>query len=148
MGPSAALLRNLRKVGVYHCQTMIFTKTSEKAKHTAIEEVFYSNFSKNIIGACQQLVDGNHTFANLYNSYEGDDGVEYSLKSSCCGQDTTSNYVAGRDFRATMLQNFSNWKPFQGRAIWKMADLVLASLKKTLSLVPQLSSKFVMIDTP
>ena len=95
----------------------------------------------------QQLVDGNHTFANLYNSYEGDDGVERCLKSSCCGPDTTSSYVAGRDFTATMLQYFSNGKPFQGRAIWKMADFMLVSLKKALLLVPQLSPKLVMIGT-
>ena len=150
MGPSAALLRNLRKVATYHCQTIIFTmvdKTSEKAKHTAIEEVFYGNVSKNVIGVCQQLVYGDHAFANLYNNYEGEDGNERVLKSSCCGQDTTSNYVAGRDFTTEMLQTFSNGKPFQGRAIWKMADLVLASLKKALSLVTQLSPTIVMIDT-
>ena len=91
VGPSAALLHNLRKVVAYHCQTIIFTmvdKTSEKAKHTAIDEVFYGNVSKNVIGACQQLVDGNHAFANLYNIYKGDDGNECCLKSSCCGQDT------------------------------------------------------------
>ena len=46
-----------------------------------------------------------------------------------------------------MLLTFSNGKPFQGRAIWKMADLVLASLKKALSLVTQLSPTIVMIDT-
>ncbi len=83
MGPSAALLRNLRKIVAYHSQTIIFTmvdKTSEKVKHTAIEEVFYGNVSKNVIGACQPLVDGDHAFANLYNSYEGEDGVECSLK--------------------------------------------------------------------
>jgi len=42
-GPSAGLLRNLRKVATYHCQTIIFTivdKTSDKAKHAAIEEAF------------------------------------------------------------------------------------------------------------
>jgi hypothetical protein len=58
-GPSAALLRNLRKVATYHSQTIIFTmvdKTSEKAKHTAIEEVFYGNVDKNVIGACSSLL--------------------------------------------------------------------------------------------
>jgi len=42
-GPSAGLLRNLRKVATYHCQRIIFTivdKTSDKAKHAAIEEAF------------------------------------------------------------------------------------------------------------
>ena len=46
-----------------------------------------------------------------------------------------------------MLLTFSNGKPFQGRAISKMADSVLASLKKALSLVTQLSPTIVMIDT-
>jgi hypothetical protein len=85
--------------------------------------------SKNIIGACQQLVDGNHAFSILYNKNEGDDGNVICLKSSCCGEDTSSYYVAGRDFTAKMLETFSNGKAFQGRAIWKMADTVLASLK-------------------
>ena len=43
IGPSDALLRNLRKFAEYHCQTIIFTmvdKTSEKAKHKAIEDAF------------------------------------------------------------------------------------------------------------
>jgi hypothetical protein len=150
IGPPAVLLRNLRKLAAYHCQTIIFTtvdKTSEKAKHAAIEEAFYGNVSKNIIGACQQLVEGDHAFSILYNKNEGDDGIVLCLKSSCCGEDTSSYYVAGRDFTAKMLETFSNGKPFQGRAIWNMADTVLSSLKKALSLVPQLSPKIVNIDS-
>jgi hypothetical protein len=150
LGPSAALLHNLRKVAAYHCQTTIFTvvnKTSEKAKHAAIEEAFHGNVSKNIIGGSQQLVDGDHAFANLYNNYEDDDGNARVLKASCCGADTTSIYVAGRDFMAESLLSFGNGKNFQGRAIWKMADSVMTSLKKALSLVPQLSPKLVMINT-
>ena len=149
-GPPAVLLRNLRKLAAYHCQTIVFTtvdKTSEKAKHAAIEEAFYGNVSKNIIGACQQLVNGDHAFALLYNTNEGDDGNVLCLKSLCCGEDTSSYYVAGKDFTAKCLVTFSNGKPFQGRAIWKMADTVLASLKKALSLVPQLSPKIVNIDS-
>jgi hypothetical protein len=122
-------------------------KTSEKAKHAAIEEAFYGNVSKNIIGACQQLVDGNHAFSILYNKNEGDDGKVLCLKSSCCGEDTSSYYVAGRDFTAKMLETFSNGKAFQGGAIWKMTDTVLASLKKALSLVPQFSPKIVNINS-
>jgi hypothetical protein len=67
-------------------------KTSEKAKQAAIEEALYGNVSKNVIGACQQLVDGNHTFANLHNNYEVDNGNERGLKSSCCGYDTTLKF--------------------------------------------------------
>jgi hypothetical protein len=150
VGPLAAVLHNLRKVAAYHCQTIIFTvvnKTSEKAKHAAIEEAFHGNVSKNIIGACQQLVDGDHAFANLYNNYEDFDGNTKVLKASYCGADTTSIYVAGRDFTAESLLSFGNGKNFQGCAIWKMADSVMTSLKKALSLVPQLSPKLVMIDT-
>jgi len=74
IGPPAVLLRNLQKLAVHHCQTIIFTtvdKTSEKAKHAAIEEALYGNVSKNIIGACQQLVNGDHAFSILYNKNEG-----------------------------------------------------------------------------
>ena len=46
-----------------------------------------------------------------------------------------------------MLETFSNGKAFQGRAIWKMADTVLALLKKAISLVPQFSPKIVSIDS-
>jgi hypothetical protein len=144
------LLRNLQKLATYHCQTIVFTtvdKTSEKAKHAAIEEAFYGNVSKNIIGACQQLVNGDHAFSILYNKNEGEDGNILCLKSSCCGEDTSSYYVAGRDFTAKMLETFSNRMAFQGRAIWKMADTVLALLKKALSLVPQLSPKIVNINS-
>jgi hypothetical protein len=140
--PPAVLLRNLRKLAAYHCQTIIFTtvdKTSEKAKHAAIEEAFYGNVSKNIIGACQQLVEGDHAFSILYNKNEGEDGIVLCLKSSCCGEDTSSYYVAGRDFTAKMLETFSNGKPFQGRAIWNMADTVLSSLKKALSCAATIS---------
>ncbi len=121
-------------------------KSSEKGKLKAIEEAFYGDASKNIIGACQQLVDGDQAFVNLHNNYKGDDGNERVLKSSCCGQDTTSNYVAGRDLKASMLLTFVNGKPFQGHTIWNMADEVMASLKKALSLVPQHSLKIDMID--
>ncbi len=150
IGPPAVLLLNLRKLAEYHCQTIIFTtvdKTSEKAKHAAIEEAFYGNVSKNIIGACQQLVDGNHAFSILYNKNEGHDGNVLCLKSLCCGEDTSSYYVAGRNFTAKMLETFCNGKPFHGRAIWRMADTVMALLKKALSLVPQLSPKIVNIDS-
>jgi len=79
-------------------------KTSEKAKHAAIEEVFYGNLSKNITGACQHLVDGDHAFSILYNKNEGDDGNVLCLKSSCCGEDSSCYNVAGRDFTAKMLK--------------------------------------------
>ncbi len=56
-------------------------------------------------------------------------------------------FVAGRDFTAESLLSFGNGKNFQGHPIWKMANSMTTSLKKALSLAPQLSPKLVMIDT-
>ncbi len=61
----AVVLRNLRKVAAYHCQSIIFTtvtKSSEKVKDSAIEEAFYGDVGKIILGACQQLVNGDCPF--------------------------------------------------------------------------------------
>jgi hypothetical protein len=72
--------------------------------------------------------------------------MELVLKVSCYGNDTSSNYVAGEDITVEPLQSFANGKSFQGRAIWKMGDSVMMSMKKTLSLVPMLSPRIVMIS--
>ncbi len=111
---------NLHKVAAYHCQTIIFTevnKTSDKTKHTAIEKYFHGNVSENIIGACQQLVNGDEGFANLFNNYKDDKGNHRVLKATCCGAEALSIYVAGRDFTAQTLTSFSNGKAFLGRTI-------------------------------
>ena len=124
-----AIYESLLRIIVKPSFLLRWTRLQRKQNTQIIEEAFYGNVSKNIIGACQQLVDGNHAFSILYNKNEGDDGNVICLKSSCCGEDTSSYYVAGRDFTAKMLETFSNGKAFQGRAIWKMADMVLESLK-------------------
>jgi hypothetical protein len=65
IGPTAALLHNLRKVAAYNCQTIIFTmvdKTSEKSKHTGIVEVFYGNVSKNVICANKSALSNRKLF--------------------------------------------------------------------------------------
>jgi hypothetical protein len=93
-GLLAAALRNLRKVAAYHCQSIIFTtvnKSSEKVKHSAIVEAFYGDVGMSILGAYQQLVNGDGQFSHQYNTHKGDDGVGLVLKVSCCGNDTSSN---------------------------------------------------------
>ena len=150
IGPSAGLLRNLHKVAAYHCQTIVFTvinKTSDKAKHAWIEKYFHGNVSENIIGACQQLVNGNEGFSNLYNNYEDDKGNHRVLKATCCGADASSIYVTGKDVTAQTLTTFGNEKAFSGHTIWAMSDKVSLSLKKALSLVHTLSLKLVLNDS-
>jgi hypothetical protein len=148
-GPLAAVLRNLHKVAAYHCQSIIFTtvnKCLEKVKHTAIEEAFNGDVGKNILGACHQLINRDGPFFHLYNTHESDDRIKLVLKCSCCGNDTSSNYVAGQDITVQLLQTFVNGKNFQGCAIWKMADSVMMSMKKALSLVPILSPTIVRFN--
>ena len=143
IGPSAGLLGNMCKVAAYHCQMIIFTvvnKTSDKTKHASFEK-YFQNISENIIGACQQLVNGNEGFLNLYNNYEDDKRNHHVLKATCCGADAPSIYVAEKDFTAKTLTTFRNGNAFSGRTIWAMADKVSLLLKKALSLVHTLSPK-------
>ena len=150
IGPSAGLLRNLHKVAAYHCQTIVFTvvnKTSDKTKHACTEKYFHRNVSENIIGACQQLVNGNEGFSNLYNNYKDDKGNHRVLKATCCGADASSIYVTGKDVTAQTLTTFGNEKAFSGHTIWAMSDKVSLSLKKALSLVHTLSLKLVLNDS-
>jgi hypothetical protein len=72
-----------------------YNKITDKLKFGFIEELFYGNPVKKIKGAHQQVIDGDHAFAHLYNKHKGEDGVELTLKSSSCGIDTSANYVAG-----------------------------------------------------
>jgi hypothetical protein len=73
--------------------------------------------------------------------------MELTLKPSCCGVDTTANYVAGVHFTALHIYMYAIGKHFSGRSIWMMSDLVLSLIKKELSLVPKLSPKIVNIDS-
>ena len=76
--PSAVILRGLRKLAAYHCQVQIYTtynKVSNKLKFGFIEKLFYGNPVKNIKGACEQVIDGNHAFACLYHKHKGEDGM-------------------------------------------------------------------------
>ncbi len=96
--PSAAILSGLRKLAAYHCQVQIFTtynKVTNMLKFGFIEELFYGNPVKNIKGACQQVIDGDHTFERLYNKQEGEDSAELMLKPLCCGINISAKYNAG-----------------------------------------------------
>ena len=148
--PSAVILKGLRKLAAYHCQVQIYTtynKVTNKLKFGFIEELFYGNPGKNIKGACEQVIDGNHTFLRLYHKHEGEDGMELTLKLSCCGDDTSANYVAGVHFTALHIYTYATGKHFSGRSIWMMTDSVLSLIKKALSLVLTLSPKIVNIDS-
>ena len=103
--------------------------------------------SENIIGACQQLVNGDAGLSNLYNNYEDDERNHRVLKATCCGADASSIYVAGTDFTAQTLTTFKNGKAFSERTIWAVADKVSLSLKKALSLLHKHYLKLVLIDS-
>jgi hypothetical protein len=89
-----------------------------------IKELFYGNPGKNIKGACKQVIDGNNAFSHLYHKHKGEDGMELTLKPSCCGVDTTANYLVGVLFTALHIYTYATGKRFSGRSIWMMADLV------------------------
>jgi hypothetical protein len=148
--PSAAILRGLRKLAAYHCQVQIFTsynKATNKLKFSFIKELFYGDPIKNIKSASQQVIDGDHAFARLYNKHKGEEGVKLTLKLSCCGVDTSANYIAGIHFTAAHIYTYATGKHFYGRSIWQTAESVITLIKIALSLVQRLSPKFVNIDS-
>ena len=147
--PSAVILRGLRKLAAYHCQVQIYTtynKVTDKLKFGFIKELFFGNPGKNIKGACEQVIDGNHAFSCLYHKLKGEDGMELTLKLSCCGVNMSANYMAGVHFTALHIYTFATGKCFSGRSILLMADSMLSLIKKALSLVLKLSPKIVNID--
>ena len=111
-----------------------------------IEEQFHGSTKKRIQGACSQLIEGSGAFCLLYDFREGDLNVEMVLKTSCCGKDTSSSYVAGVHFTEDDIRFFGLNKKVNGRALWAMGLSVLRSIKKALAIVPKLSPRIVMID--
>ena len=75
-----------------------------------MEERFYGDPEKIIKGVCDQLIDGDNVFAFLYNKHDGVNGVERMLKAMCCGNSTSTNYVAGVHFTAKMIGTKSHKK--------------------------------------
>ncbi len=92
------------------------------------------------------MIEGSGTFCLIYDVREGKNDVELVLKQSCCGKETSSSYVAGVHFTKDDIRTFCHNKKVNGRALWAMGLTVLRSIKKTLSIVPKLSPRIVMID--
>ena len=144
--PSVTVLRNLRKLAALHCYVFMFeayekNKMSEKWK--SVEEAFYGDSRKKIKvkGAIHQLIDGDNAFSALYDDpVVNEKGiVERALKALCCGADTAHHYVAGTHFTAEMLFTFADGKVFIGRSLWGFGEEVMNSVKKAISIMPQLT---------
>ena len=99
------ILLELRRLVAFHCQAFVFLeceKNNRAGTYALMEERFYGNPEKRIKGACEQLIDGDNAFVFL-NRGEGENGIELTLKPICCGNSTSSNYVAGVHFTAKMI---------------------------------------------
>ena len=104
-----------------------------------VSEQYYGNAAKEIKGVCEQIVDGDHAFALLYETVVGDEGSERRLKTICSGG-TLPMYIAGVDFTVETFSKYSNGKAYAGKTIWDMGLEVHKSLKKAQSLVSRLSN--------
>jgi len=141
----AKILNELRRLAAFHCQLFIFLdceKSNRETMYALMVERFHGDEEKKIKGACDQLVDGDNCFSFLYNVGEGESGRERSLKSMCCGSDTSSVFVAGVHFTANMIKTKSN-KKLSGRSLWTTGLSVHRSLKKAMAIVPKLDGKVV-----
>jgi len=149
MKATTGIIRELRRLAAFQAQLYIFTKV-EKAKadlrYSLIEEQFHGCIKKRIKRACSQLIEGTGAFHLLYDVREGENDVELVLKPSCCGKDTSTNFVAGVHFTEDDICTFGRNKKVNGCALWAMGLAVLRSIKKALSIVPKLSPRIVMID--
>mgnify|MGYP006193950619 CR=1 FL=1 len=105
-------------------------------------ERFYGDPEKRIKGVCDQLIDGDNAFAFLYNKHEGVNGVERTLKAMCCGNSTSTNYVAGVHFTAKMIGTKSH-KKLSGGSLWRAGLDVARSIKKAMAILPKLDVKVV-----
>jgi hypothetical protein len=93
-------------LAAFHCQAFVFLKcgkTNRMGTYALMVEQFYGNPEKRIKGVCNQLIDGDNAFVFLYNQEEGENGIKLTLKPICCGNCTSSNYVAGAHFTAKMI---------------------------------------------
>jgi hypothetical protein len=107
------ILIELRRLAAFHCQTFVFLeceKTNRAGMYAFMVERFYGNTEKRIKGVCDQSINGDNAFVSLYNRGEGENGVELTLKSMCCGNCTSSNYVAGVHFTAKMIGSKAHTK--------------------------------------
>ena len=130
---------------MFHYQAYVFLqcdKTKKAITHGLIYEQFHGDDEKRIVGACQQLVDGHNAFAFLYNVSEGESGPEYTFKSFFCGNDTSTNYVAGVHVTVEMIATKCN-KLLSGHMLWRAGESVLRSVKKAMAIVPKLDGMVV-----
>ena len=132
-------------MAAFHCQAFVFLeceKTNQKGTYALMEERFYGDPEKRIKGVCDQLIDGDNAFAFLYNKHEGVNGVERTLKEMCCGNSTSTNYVAGVHFTAKMIGTKSH-KKLSGGSLWRAGLDVARSIKKAMAILPKLDVKVV-----
>ena len=141
----AKILAELRRLAAFHCQSFVFLeceKTNRKGTYALMEERFYGDPEKRIKGVCDQLIDGDNAFAFLYNKHEGVNCVEQTLKAMCCGNSTSTNFVAGVHFTAKMIGTKSH-KKLSGLSLWRAGLDVSCSIKKAMAIVPKLDVKVV-----
>ena len=117
-------------------------KTKKAITHELNYEQFHGNDEKRIVGARQQLVDGHNAFAFLYNVSKGESGPNCTLKSFFCGNDTSTNYVAGVHFTVEMIATKCN-KLLSSKMLWRAGESVLPSVKKAMAIAPKLDGKVI-----
>ena len=143
------IVRELCCLAAFQAQLYMFTKvekTKADLRYALIDEQFHGCPRKRIKRAFAQLIEGSGAFRLLYDIKEGELNVELVLKTSCCGKDTLSSYVAGVHFTEEDIRSFGLNKKVNGCALWAMGLTVLQSIKKALSIVPKLSPRIVMVN--
>jgi hypothetical protein len=146
---SSQIINELRRLAAFQCQIFVFTqveKLGKQQRDALVREQFYGSESKNIKGACQQIVDGDNAFKFLYDIVEGEVGVEYVLKPMFRGKQATCAFVAGVDITAAMVgrYKYGRGKEMTGRTIWDMGLKVHKFVKKAMSLIHRVD--FVQVD--
>ena len=139
------ILLELCRLAAFHCQAFVFLeceKNNRAGTYALMEGQFYGNPEKSIKGACEQLIDGDNAFVFLYNRGEGENGIELTLKPICCGNSTSSNYVAGVHFTTKMIGTKAHTK-MSGLSLWRAGLDVSRSIKKAMAIVPKLDVKVV-----
>ena len=129
------ILAELHRLAAFHCQTFVFLecgKTNRAGTYALMEERFYGDPEKIIKGVCDQLIDGDNAFGFLYNRDEGVNGIKRTLKPMCCGNSTSTNYVAGVHFTAKMIGTKSHQK-LSRLSLWRAGLDVSRSIKKAMA---------------
>ena len=121
-------------------------KLGKQQRDALVREQFYGCPTKNIKGACEQIVDGDNAFKFLYDVVEGEEGVERVLKPMFRGRQPTCAFVAGIDITAAMVGRYKYGcgKEMTGRTIWEMGLKVHKFVKKAMALLRRVD--FVQVD--